>query len=233
MSRINNTFNQGKMNKDLDERIIPNGQYRDAMNVQLATSDGSDTGVIQNLLGNEIISGQSISSDSVCIGKVTDEKDNSIYYFVHEAPVLDLFNLPSGLSYFSTKDAIYKYKNNSITPVFIDIHSKYLYQSNINPTTGVITMLNQANFDAVEVGDIVKEFVERGPSGNIIETTLVGLPVLSKDPANNTITVSDLTEASTSGGVGMGCIFYWLYNSTIISTSTINARIVPESSNLF
>ena len=69
MSRINNTFNQGKMNKDLDERIIPNGQYRDAMNVQLATSDGSDTGVIQNLLGNEIISGQSISSDSVCIGK--------------------------------------------------------------------------------------------------------------------------------------------------------------------
>ena len=48
MPRINNTFSQGKMNKDLDERIIPNGEYRDAMNVQISTSDGSDVGVIQN-----------------------------------------------------------------------------------------------------------------------------------------------------------------------------------------
>ena len=106
MSRINNTFNQGKMNKDLDERIIPNGQYRHAMNVQLATSDGSDTGVIQNLLGNEIVNGQSIASDSVCVGKVTDEKDNAIYYFVHESPIIDFTNIPTA-GYYVIKDAIY------------------------------------------------------------------------------------------------------------------------------
>ena len=198
MSRINNTFNQGKMNKDLDERIIPNGQYRHAMNVQLATSDGSDTGVIQNLLGNEIVNGQSIASDSVCVGKVTDEKDNAIYYFVHESPIIDFTNIPTA-GYYVIKDAIYRYKNNSVTPVFIDIHNKYLFPgpNGINPYTGSIS-LDQANFDAVEVGDIVKEFVEVAGT-NILETITVGLPVLSKDPSNNTIILGDISELSTDG----------------------------------
>jgi|TARA_Y100000114_G_scaffold77620_1_gene71394 hypothetical protein len=56
MPEIKNTFSQGKMNKDLDERLIPNGQYRDAMNIQVSTSEGSDIGVAQNILGNKIIS---------------------------------------------------------------------------------------------------------------------------------------------------------------------------------
>ena len=36
MPEIKNTFTQGKMNKDLDERLIPNGEYRDALNMQQA-----------------------------------------------------------------------------------------------------------------------------------------------------------------------------------------------------
>jgi len=52
MPEIKSTFTQGKMNKDLDERIIPNGQYRDAMNVQVSTSEGADVGTVQNILGN-------------------------------------------------------------------------------------------------------------------------------------------------------------------------------------
>ena len=38
MAEIKSAFNQGKMNKDLDERIIPNGQYREALNVQVSSS---------------------------------------------------------------------------------------------------------------------------------------------------------------------------------------------------
>ena len=34
MPEIQHTFTAGKMNKDLDERLLPNGQYRDAINVQ-------------------------------------------------------------------------------------------------------------------------------------------------------------------------------------------------------
>ena len=56
MPEIKNSFTQGKMNKDLDERLIPNGQYRDAMNVEVSTSEGSDVGTIQNVKGNASVS---------------------------------------------------------------------------------------------------------------------------------------------------------------------------------
>ena len=45
MPEIKNTFTQGKMNKDLDERLVPNGQYRHALNVQISASEGSDVGL--------------------------------------------------------------------------------------------------------------------------------------------------------------------------------------------
>ena len=52
MPEIKNTFIQGKMNKDLDERLIPNGQYRDALNIGVTSSETSDAGAIENILGN-------------------------------------------------------------------------------------------------------------------------------------------------------------------------------------
>ena len=55
MADIKRTFTKGKMNKDLNERLLPSGEYRDAMNIQVSTSDGSDIGVVQNLLGVVII----------------------------------------------------------------------------------------------------------------------------------------------------------------------------------
>ena len=52
MPEIKNTFLKGRMNKDLDERLIPNGEYRDALNITVSTSEDSDVGAAQTLLGN-------------------------------------------------------------------------------------------------------------------------------------------------------------------------------------
>jgi len=85
MPEIKHSFISGKMNKDLDERIVPNGEYRDAFNIQVSTSEGSDVGAVQNVLGNSIISGQSeISNDAVCIATIADEKNDKIYWFVKD-----------------------------------------------------------------------------------------------------------------------------------------------------
>jgi len=56
MPEIKNTFLKSKMNKDLDSRIIPNGEYRDAQNVNVSKSEGSDVGSLENVLSNELIS---------------------------------------------------------------------------------------------------------------------------------------------------------------------------------
>ena len=83
MPEIKNQFTGGKMNKDVDERLVPKGEYRDAMNIQVSTSEGSDVGTVQNILGNSLVSGQSfIDNDTVCVGAVTDEKNDKLYYFI-------------------------------------------------------------------------------------------------------------------------------------------------------
>ena len=60
MSEIKHTFQAGKMNKDLDERLVPQGEYRDALNIEVRTSGDSDAGTAQMLYGNIERTGSSI-----------------------------------------------------------------------------------------------------------------------------------------------------------------------------
>ena len=82
MPEIKNNFIQAKMNKDLDERLVPNGEYRNAVNIQVSTSDGSDVGAIENIKGNQQLK---ITTDPIagsrCVGTIADESKNVIYWF--------------------------------------------------------------------------------------------------------------------------------------------------------
>ena len=83
MPEIKHQFTGGKMNKDLDERLIPNGQYRDAFNIQVSTSEGSDVGTVQNLLSNNLITGQSfVKENTVCVGAIANDRNDKLYWFV-------------------------------------------------------------------------------------------------------------------------------------------------------
>ena len=86
MPEIKHNFTGGKMNKDLDERLVPNGEYRDAMNIQVSTSEGSDVGTVQNILGNSLILGQNfINKNAYCVGSIADEKNDKLYYFIENS----------------------------------------------------------------------------------------------------------------------------------------------------
>ena len=56
MPELKNTFIAGKMNKDQDERTLPSSEYREALNITVNTSEDSDVGAAQNILGNVKIS---------------------------------------------------------------------------------------------------------------------------------------------------------------------------------
>ena len=94
MPEIKHNFTAGKMNKDLDERIVPNGEYRDAMNIEVSTSEGSDVGTVQNVLGNSIVDSLDyVTSDTVCVGSISDEKNDKLYWFtVGSVNPIDLAN---------------------------------------------------------------------------------------------------------------------------------------------
>ena len=98
MPEIKRTFTKAKMNKDLDERIVPDGEYRDAMNIQVSTSDADastgigNVGVVQNLQGNKEIRTVTNATErydnvkSKIIASVADEGSNKAYFFT-AAPV--------------------------------------------------------------------------------------------------------------------------------------------------
>ena len=56
MPELSNNFMKGRMNKDLDDRLVPEGEYRDALNIEVSTSESSDVGALQNIKGNTNIS---------------------------------------------------------------------------------------------------------------------------------------------------------------------------------
>tara|TARA_Y100000287_G_scaffold75703_1_gene59899 strand:+ start:25 stop:3552 length:3528 start_codon:yes stop_codon:yes gene_type:complete len=70
MPEIKNTFLKSKMNKDLDARLVPNGEYRDAQNVSISRSEGSDVGALENVLGN-----RKLTSLKTNIGYLEDAKN--------------------------------------------------------------------------------------------------------------------------------------------------------------
>ena len=82
MAEIKNTFLKGKMNKDLDERLVPKGEYRNALNVEISTSEGSNIGTVQNILGNYRVDNEINSDEYKCIATIADERKNRIFWFV-------------------------------------------------------------------------------------------------------------------------------------------------------
>jgi hypothetical protein len=70
------------MNKDLDDRLIPNGEYRDAQNISVGKSEDDDIGALETVLGNTLIGISDLSNPNLeIIGYITDKNNDSVYVF--------------------------------------------------------------------------------------------------------------------------------------------------------
>ena len=94
MAEVKNNFIKSKMNKDLDERLIPNNEYRDALNIAVSRSEGSDVGALEAILGNVQ---RAILGDpkTQIIGTLVDETNNVVYFFSTDfTPTSSVTNAP-------------------------------------------------------------------------------------------------------------------------------------------
>ena len=109
----------------MDERVVASGEYRDALNIQISSSDGSDVGAAQTLLGNTLISSGVVPSGSTCVGSIAHNKKDKIYYFV-AGPRYE-----HGYEEGIWKDYIIEYdlKSDSFKYVFVDIYRVHLKTS--------------------------------------------------------------------------------------------------------
>jgi len=81
MPEIKNNFLKGRMNQDLDSRILPIGEYREAINLLISRSEGATVGEFENVLGNTNVGTISAAARASVIGHHVDETNNKVFIF--------------------------------------------------------------------------------------------------------------------------------------------------------
>ena len=155
MAEVKNAFIKSKMNKDLDSRLLPSGEYRDGFNIQVSKSEGEDVGALENALGNSkalintsgnnpvyvdfsVLAGHATETLK-SIGVYSDVVSSTIFVFLTD--YIDP-SFPASLSYSSTAlNYIYSY-NTLTTEAYQLASGSYLNFSQTHPINAVNTLEN-------------------------------------------------------------------------------------------
>ena len=140
MAEEKNNFINCKMNRDIDDRLIPNGQYREAINLQISRSEGANVGALQNVLGNElIIDFFEITEipNLKSIGTYVDDNNNNIYIFLTD------YTDDSGINTYNPDAYNFIYSYNTITGLLTKlVEGEWLNFSTTNPIYGINLLEN-------------------------------------------------------------------------------------------
>ncbi|MCP4323633.1 MAG: hypothetical protein GY787_17640, partial [Alteromonadales bacterium] len=143
MPDIQNNFVQSKMNQDLDDRLIPPGEYRSAQNVAISRSQGEDVGALENIEGNNLIQNSDLASipHLDVIGYFVDLSQNNIYLFLTD--YIDTSN--NGINNFAPSGAncfIYRFNNKGNGTFTKLVEGSFLNFSKNSPIYGISMIEN-------------------------------------------------------------------------------------------
>ena len=144
MPEVKNTFLQSKMNKDMDGRILPNGQYRDGRNIQISRSEGDDVGALENVLGNGLLTTFGLTNENLeIIGHLMVDTIDTIFLFLtdyYDSSANQLDNNIAGqtTAYVGNVVECYivSYNVTTQTPKIL-VEGNFLNFSKSHPVTGV------------------------------------------------------------------------------------------------
>ena len=228
MAEIKNTFQAGKMNKSVDERLIPKGEYRDALNIEVRTTEDSDAGSVQNLYSNILRDTYSStypinptvnrnSDKSYFVGAKADERNNCAYFFVASpVDVSASFSNPNVLinSNILYKDMIIKYDNNTrnIKPVFNDIWKSEFTATELNTSSQGDTSAGvdkfQITYTTTVTKDIVKSAIRPGMIVKGFSSGGHGVPGVSYNLDYDGLNPGQLTVREVEFGSTVATVYF-------------------------
>ena len=213
MPEIKNTFTGGKMNKDLDERLVPKGEYIDAMNVQVSTSENSDVGTVQNILGNSLgCPNDFLPVNSYTVGSISDESNDNLYWMVSGDPFGDsAANLSQNINLqapINLSDQIVRKTTDGCERVFVD---KYGFSA-VNTSTNddnIIEGISTEIFNQIQVGTEVTGVDSFGNSSNTASVTSISTPdpydaIFDADPSSSNVTQTFFADPNVNPAVKIG-----------------------------
>jgi hypothetical protein len=189
--QITRSLVSGIMNKDLDERLVPNGQYRDALNVTVGTSEDAGVGAVANELGNTQVSGLAAAATTFSgsafslagaktIGSIAVPAEFLIFWFVKAVTgnIIASYNSQTGLTSIIAMDT--RAGSNNVLNFNADylitgvnyISDLLFWTDNLNPPRRVDTKAFYAynNFTEEAINVIVKPPLEAPTLGLRIDS---------------------------------------------------------------
>ena len=89
MPIVTTNFVRGRMNKSVDERLLPPGEYVNAINVRLGSTETTEIGAVENSKGNTKLTTLQYEgadlTNATCIGAYDDGANETIYWFIHDS----------------------------------------------------------------------------------------------------------------------------------------------------
>lgn len=121
MANVDVNFIAGRMNKDFDERVVPAGEYIDALNIRIGSTENNSIGAVENTKGNIKLTTLQYNGlplvDAKCIGAYEDGSNETLYWLV-ASPTVDM------VVSFNTDKKLFKY--HVVSEQVLNFDSKYL-----------------------------------------------------------------------------------------------------------
>jgi len=220
-TRIIRSFVKGRMNKAIDERLLPEGEYVDGQNVRLGSTEDTEIGSVENAKGNEQLTtltyidaaNTPLSTSTKCIGAYEDSSNNTLYWFVHD-PAFIL----SGVTY--TLDMIVSYNsvNATLTYHVVSIGTGGPNTLNFNPRyliTGVNLVDNMLfwtdDFNPPRKINVTRSYAYPTQPGNVDQITAEELLVIKKPPTESPEVVTSSTTGQENFMEGRFICFAYRY----------------------
>jgi hypothetical protein len=130
MPIVTTNFIAGRMNKSVDERLLPPGEYVNALNVRLGSTETTEVGAVENSKGNLkltslVYNGSELSPNATCIGAYEDGVRETIYWFMHDEPEQPYaYDVVDMLVSYNTTSQVITY--HLVTESLLSFNDKYL-----------------------------------------------------------------------------------------------------------
>ena len=163
MPIVTTNFVAGRMNKSVDERILPPGEYVDAVNVRLGSTETTEIGAVENSKGNSQLTtlkyNNSPLTDGVCIGAYDDGEKETLYWFVasNTADMIVAFDTNSQLlRYHVVSTSVLNFNSQYLITGVNKIGDLLFFTDDINPPRKINVTKNYTNVTAAELNVIVQ-----------------------------------------------------------------------------
>ena len=191
------------MNKDLDDRLIPNGEYRDAQNISVGKSEADDIGSLETVLGNTLATNFGLSGMTV-IGYHAIENSNKIIVFLTNGTAHHIYQfVPSNTANLLVTGSFLNFL--STKPITgISVIENLLFWTDYNNQPRKINLTKGLGYYTNESDISVAKYNPYQPIGLLSKVSKATTTVASSPATTTTLAIADTSGVS----LGMNVVEY-------------------------